>query len=86
MTRSEIEDKINAQWSIILDRNAFLSQTDYVAAKIAEGVATREEYAEKLAEREAARESIRKAEAYIDELHDIVPDDEMVQGMSEEIG
>lgn len=78
MTRSEIEDKINAQWSIILDRNAFLSQTDYVAAKIAEGVATREEYAEKLAEREAARERIRKAQSEIEELKKIEPEEENI--------
>lgn len=39
-----------------------LSETDYVAIKIAEGAATREEYAEVLAERQALRDRIRTLE------------------------
>ena len=39
-----------------------LTATDYIAAKIAEGVATREEYAEKLAERAACRARINELE------------------------
>lgn len=35
-----------------------LAQTDYAVVKIAEGVATREDYAELLAERKAVRERI----------------------------
>ena len=39
-----------------------LAATDYIAAKIAEGAATREEYAEKLAERAAWRSRINELE------------------------
>ena len=39
-----------------------LAATDYIAAKIAEGAATREEYAEKLAERVAWRARINELE------------------------
>ena len=39
-----------------------LTATDYIAAKIAEGAATREEYAEKLAERAAWRARINELE------------------------
>jgi len=40
-----------------------LKATDYVAAKIAEGAATREEYADVLAERQEARRLINEYEA-----------------------
>lgn len=43
-----------------LKRN--LADTDYISAKIAEGVATREEYADKLAERAAWRIRINELE------------------------
>lgn len=41
---------------------AKLESTDYIAVKIAEGAATREEYAEQLAQRERWREAIRVLE------------------------
>ena len=44
---------------------AKLSSTDYVAAKIAEGAATREEYADVLAQRQAWRDEVNAAEAEI---------------------
>ena len=40
-----------------------LAATDYIAAKIAEGAATREEYAEELAERAARRNRINELES-----------------------
>ena len=40
-----------------------LTDTDYVACKIAEGVATKEEYAEIIAQRQAWREEINKLES-----------------------
>ena len=46
----------------IADLKHKLVATDYIAAKIAEGVATREEYAEKLAERAAWRARINELE------------------------
>ena len=39
-----------------------LADTDYIAVKIAEGAATREEYADVIAQREAWREEIRELE------------------------
>lgn len=46
----------------IADLKHKLTATDYIAAKIAEGAATREEYAEKLAERAAWRTRINELE------------------------
>lgn len=45
-----------------------LSSTDYVAAKIAEGAATRDEYATVLAQRQAWRDEVNAAEAEIQAL------------------
>lgn len=45
-----------------------LKSTDYIAAKLAEGVATKEEYADKLAERAACRARINELETMINEL------------------
>ncbi len=45
-----------------------LSQTDYVAAKIAEGAATKEEYAEVLAQRQAWRDEINALDPQIESL------------------
>lgn len=42
---------------------ANLSKTDYVAVKIAEGVATKEEYAKVLAQRQVWRDEVNSAEA-----------------------
>ena len=44
----------------ILELKSKLAATDYIAAKIAEGAATREEYAEELAERAAWRNRINE--------------------------
>ena len=46
----------------IAELKAKLTATDYIAAKIAEGAATREEYADKLAERAAWRARINELE------------------------
>ena len=51
-----------AELQEIAELKAKLTATDYIAAKIAEGVATREEYAEKLAERAAWRARINELE------------------------
>lgn len=45
-----------------------LQSTDYVAAKIAEGAATKEEYADILAERESWRQQIRSLEPEVEAL------------------
>lgn len=41
---------------------SYLRQTDYVAAKLAEGVATKEEYAQVLEKRASARKTINELE------------------------
>lgn len=78
MTRQEIEDKKNVLFSLILDRKAKLKETDYVAAKIAEGAATPEEYAEVLAERRKARKEINDAQAEIAGLENVTIEEEEV--------
>ena len=45
----------------------YLSETDYIAAKIAEGVATKEEYAAVLQKRQDARAEINELEKVITE-------------------
>lgn len=77
MTRQEIEDRKNVLSSLILEREAKLRETDYVAAKIAEGAATPEEYAEVLAERRKARKEINDAQAEIAELENVAIEEEV---------
>ena len=74
MKKSEIIELINAQQTIILDREARLSSTDYIAAKIAEGAATKEEYADKIAERQQWRDDINAAQTEIARLEAIEPE------------
>lgn len=74
MKKSEIIEQINAQQTIILDREGKLTATDYIAAKIAEGKATKEEYAEKIAQRQSWRDEINAAQAEIERLESIEPD------------
>ncbi len=49
----------------ISDLKEKLAETDYISAKIADGAATREEYADKLAERAAWRARINELEVMI---------------------
>ena len=74
MKQAEIIEQINAQESIILDREARLTATDYIAAKIAEGKATKTEYADKIAERQQWRDDINAANAEIERLKAIEPE------------
>ena len=74
MTQTEIQEAINAQESIILDREAKLTATDYIAAKIAEGKATQEEYAAKIDERQQWRDEINAANAEKKRLEALEPD------------
>lgn len=78
MTKAEIIELINEQNTIILDREAKLTSTDYIAAKIAEGKATKAEYAEKIAERQAWRDDINAAKDEIARLEAIEPDPEPI--------
>ena len=74
MTQTEINEAINAQQSIILDRESRLTSTDYIAAKIAEGKATKTEYADKIAERQQWRDDINAAKEEIARLEAIEPE------------
>lgn len=76
MIRQEIEDRKNVLFSLVRDREAKLKETDYVAAKIAEGAATKEEYAAVLSQRRAWRGEINEAEAGVAALDAEVPEDE----------
>lgn len=76
MKKSEIIEQINAQQTIILDREGKLTATDYIAAKIAEGKATHEEYAEKIAQRQTWRDDINAAKEEIARLEAIEPEPE----------
>lgn len=76
MTKQEIQDQKNLAQKQIFEAEAYLSQTDYIAAKLAEGAATREEYAEELSRRQGCRDSINAAQERIKELDAIVPEDE----------
>ena len=68
MTQNEKDALIQEQREIILKSEAQLSSTDYIASKIAEGVATKEEYADKLAQRQQWRKDINDAKERIVEL------------------
>ena len=74
MKQEEINEAINAEESIVLDREAKLSATDYIAAKIAEGKATKTEYANKIAQRQQWRDDINAANAKIERLKALEPD------------
>ena len=76
MKQAEIIEAINAQQSIILDREARLTATDYIAAKIAEGKATKSEYAEKITQRQTWRDDINAANVEIERLKVLEPDPE----------
>lgn len=80
MKQDEIQQLINEQQTLILDREAKLASTDYIAAKIAEGKATKTEYAAKIAERQQWRDDINAAQEEIARLDAIEPEpDEMPQ-------
>lgn len=74
MKESEKQQLINEQYTIILDREARLTSSDYIAAKIAEGKATKSEYAEKIAERQQWRDDINAAQTEIARLEAIEPE------------
>ena len=76
MKQSEKNVLLNEQYTIILDREAKLTSTDYIAAKIAEGKATVEEYAEKVEQRQQWRNDINAAQEEIARLEALVPVDE----------
>ena len=83
MKKYEIDALINEQQTIILDREGKLTSTDYIAAKIAEGKATKTEYADKIADRQQWRDDINAANVEIERLKSLEPDPEEVPEMEE---
>ena len=61
MTRQEIEERKNALASLILDREAKLKEHDYVSAKIADGRASAEEYADVITQKAKWAEEVAAA-------------------------
>ena len=86
MTRQEIEDRKNFLASVILDREAKLKEHDYVSAKIADGRATVDEYADIIRLKKEWADDINAARAEMSELDNIAPEDDMrpkmIEGMS----
>lgn len=76
MTKQEIQDRKNIAQREILEAEAYLSRTDYIAAKLAEGAAEKSEYQEKLSMRQECRDVINRENALIAELDKIVPEEE----------
>lgn len=87
MTRQEIEDRKNVLASLILDREAKLKEHDYVSAKIADGRATIDEYADVIAQKTAWAKEINDAYAEIANLEGVIPeDDDQVIGWQNNYG
>lgn len=85
MTRQEIEDRKNFLASVILDREAKLKEHDYVSAKIADGMATADEYANIIRLKKEWADDINAARAEMSELDNIAPDDDLRPEMMEEM-
>lgn len=69
MTKKEIENIPTVdKFTQTIELKRKLAETDYVACKIAEGVATKEEYAEKIKQRQLWREEINRLESEIQGL------------------
>ena len=76
MTRQEIEDRKNFLASVVLDREAKLKEHDYVSAKIADGRATAEEYAEVIAQKNIWAKEVNDAQEEITHLNSTIPEDD----------
>ena len=84
MKKYEIDALINEQQTIILDREGKLSSTDYIAAKIAEGKATKSEYADKIADRQQWRDDINAAKEEIERLKAVEPESDEPEPIDEQ--
>lgn len=76
MTRQEIEERKNALASLILDREAKLKEHDYVSAKIADGRASAEEYADVIALKAKWAEEVAAAREEMSRLSVAEADDD----------
>ena len=76
MTRQEIEERKNALASLILDREAKLKEHDYVSAKIADGRASAEEYADVITQKTKWAEEVASAREEMSRLSTAEADDD----------
>ena len=76
MTRQEIEDRKNFLASVILDREAKLKEHDYVSAKIADGRASAEEYADVITQKAKWAEEVAAAREEMSRLSVAEADDD----------
>lgn len=76
MTRQEIEERKNALASLILDREAKLKEHDYVSAKIADGRASAEEYADVITQKTRWAEEVAVAREEMRRLSTSEADDD----------
>ena len=63
--KTEAEKKAEEAAETIKELKVKLAETDYIAAKIAEGSATKEDYAKQIKERQEWREAIGKLEKFL---------------------
>ena len=75
MTQQEKQSLLNEQHLIVNNAEARLKATDYIAAKIAEGKATKTEYKEKIDLRQQWRDKINAAQAEIARIEAIEPEE-----------
>lgn len=76
MTQQEKQSLLNEQYLIVNNAEAKLKATDYIAAKIAEGKATKTEYKEKIEERQQWRNKINAAQEKIARLEAVETEDD----------
>ena len=75
MTQQEKQSLLNEQHLIVNNAEAQLKATDYIAAKIAEGKATKTEYKEKIDLRQQWRDQINAAQEEMARLEAIEPEE-----------
>jgi len=76
MTQQEKQSLLNEQYLIVNNAEAELKATDYIAAKIAEGKATKTEYKEKIEQRQQWRDQINAAQEEIARLEAVETEDD----------
>lgn len=79
MTRAEITEAINEQVIIVDNCTALLKSKDYIGTKIAMGVSKKSDYTEEIAQTEVWRSELRAAEAEIERLQALEPEDDGAQ-------
>jgi hypothetical protein len=76
MTQQEKQSLLNEQYLIVNNAEAQLKATDYIAAKIAEGKATKTEYKDSIEQRQQWRDQINAAQEEIARLEAVETDDD----------